>query len=251
MRFLDIDLDFFLSDIAHHPDTGHRLPAAHYRPWGVRQVREFLEARCHLRRDHKVPGRFVRDHDAAFDYWHALSATSDKPFALEVAHVDAHADLGLGDASWMHLMTDVLYRPVADRVHAERGSRRLSLASYLAYAAACRWLSSVEYVHPTGQARDLAWLHFRNFDPASGYLELKAYAKSEIDACGLVADLKACMKKRTPTAIEPRIPFAVRDGRTWVAGGRFDRALLCQSPEFTPRASDALIGVFSEYIDFR
>ncbi len=59
------------------------------------------------------------------------------------------------------------------------------------------------------------------------------------------------MRKRTPSAIEPPIPFAVRDGRSWVAGARFDRALLCHSPEYTPRAADALIGIFSDYIDFR
>jgi hypothetical protein len=193
----------------------------------------------------------VRDHDAAFDYWEALSRETPGAFALDVTHVDAHADLGLGDGSWKHLMTHVLHQPVPDRIRAERGPHRLSLASYLAYAAACHWLSSVEYVHLNGQPKDLASLHFHNFDPASGYLQLKAYAQSEIDACGTAGDLVACMQTRTHTALEPRIPFAVGDGRSWIGSARFDRALLCQSPEFTPRASDALIGVFSEYIDFR
>lgn len=251
MRFLDIDLDFFLSDIAHYSALGRRLSGKHYRPWGVKRVREFLEKQCLLDRSRRIPGRFVRDHDAASDYWEALSRERSGTFTLNVTHVDAHADLGLGDASWMHLMTDVLHRPVGDRIRAERGSHRLSLASYLAYAAACRWLSSVEYVHPDGNAQDLAWLHFRNFDPASGYLELKAYERSEIEACSAAGDLRACIQRRVPTASKPRIPFAVRDGRSWVASARFDRALLCQSPEFTPRASDALIGIFSEYNDFR
>jgi hypothetical protein len=184
VRFLDIDLDFFLSDIAHHCDPGRRLSGKHYRPWGPRKVRKFLEEQCLLDRCRRIPGRFVRDHDGAFDYWDALSREAPGAFGLDVTHVDAHADLGLGDGSWKHLMTIVLHQPVPDRVRAERGPHRLSLASYLAYAAACRWLSSVEYVHPNGKPQDLASLHFQNFDTASGHLQLKAYAKSEIDACG-------------------------------------------------------------------
>jgi hypothetical protein len=251
MRFLDIDLDFFLDGIAHCPEPGRRLSGKDYTPWGTKRVREFLEKQCRLARGNRIPGRFVRDHDAAFDHWEALRRQTSRPFTLDVTHVDAHADLGFGDASWKHLMTDILHQPVANRVKAARGQNRLSLASYLVYAAACRWLSSVEYVHPDGKPNDLAWLHFQNFDPASGYLELKAYPTSDVDTCIKHGDLKACMQKLTASAIEPLIPFVVRDGRSWVASDPFDRALLCHSPEFTPRAADALIGVFSEYIDFR
>ncbi len=48
-----------------------------------------------------------------------------------------------------------------------------------------------------------------------------------------------------------RIPFAVVAGDAWVTARPFERALLCQSPKFTPHASDNLISVFCEYIDFR
>jgi hypothetical protein len=251
MRFLDIDLDFFLSDIAHHPPPGRRLSSRYYQPWNATAVRHFLEKRCGLSRAARIPGRFVRDHDGAFDYWHELARAPPSGFALDVAHVDAHADLGLGDGSWVHLMTDVLHRPVADRPAAERGPHQLSLASYLAYAAACRWLASVEYVHPTGEARDLAWLHFKGFDTSSGFLQLKAYSKTDIDACSLHADLRRCPDGHTPAALEPPVPFNVVPGDSWITARPFERALLCQSPEFTPRASDRLISIFCDYIDFR
>jgi hypothetical protein len=59
------------------------------------------------------------------------------------------------------------------------------------------------------------------------------------------------MRKGTASGNDPPFPFTVRDGRSCVASDRVDRALLCQSPEFTPRAADAQIEVLSEYIHFR
>jgi hypothetical protein len=55
-----------------------------------------------------------------------------------LVHVDAHADLGLGDASWVHIVSELLRLPVAQRSDPPRGSRFLNAGSYIAYALAAR-----------------------------------------------------------------------------------------------------------------
>jgi hypothetical protein len=248
IRFLNIDLDFFLDRIAHLPEGG-RLSNRAYKPWSKAQVREFLEVRCGLSPKSKLPGRFVTNHDAAFDYWEELKRLDPTALPMKLVHVDAHADLGLGDASWVHIMTDVLHRPLMDRAKAERGPHKLSLGSYITYAVACRWIDSIEYVHPPKGGNDLTPLHFKDFDIKSGYLQLKCYKPEDVNAGGVIAGI-ASLKNCHPISLEPPVSFAMIRGDEWTSSAPFNRVLLCQSPDYTPRSSDNLISVFSDYIDF-
>jgi len=249
-RFLNIDLDFFLSGIANMPDGG-RLSSEDYKPWSKQKVRNFLEGRCGLDRKSKIPGRFVSNHDAAFDYWEELRRQDGSLFPLELVHIDAHADLGLGDASWRHIMTDVLRRPVSERATAERGPRCLNLGSYIAYAVACRWIGSIEYVYPLGRGDDLPLLLFQDFSSESGALQLKCFEREALDVLKFGGELIEHLRGVHPVGVEPSVPFKAIQGAKWRALAPFDRALLCQSPDFTPETADALIGVFADYIDFR
>ncbi|RKH74833.1 hypothetical protein D7X99_40300 [Corallococcus sp. AB032C] len=248
-RFLNIDLDFFLDRIAHSPEGG-RLSSEGYRPWTKRRVREFLEGRCGLDRKSKIPGRYAVDHDAAFDCWEELKRQDETLFPLELVHVDAHADLGLGDASWQHIMGDVLHRPVDERCKAERGPHRLGLGSYLAYAVACRWIGSVEYVHPPKGCKDLPPLLFRDFRLESGCLELRCYAQNELESLVFGESFHGYLRRTRPVSVEPPVPFTASRGDRWKTSAPFDRAFLCQSPGYTPETSDALISIFADYIDF-
>ncbi|WP_338869484.1 UPF0489 family protein [Myxococcus stipitatus] len=248
-RFLNIDLDFFLDGIAYWPEGG-RLSSEHYKPWSRDEVREFLERRCLLKPRGKIPGRLAKNHDAAFDYWEELRHQSETLFPLELVHVDAHADLGLGDASWRHIMEDVLRLPVSERPKAERGPHRLSLASYVAYAVACRWIKSIEYIHPPGGGDDLQSFLFREFSPSGGWLELKCFAREDVGAALRSGNVVKHLRAVQPISVEPSVPFRAVRAERWVASTPFDRAFLCQSPDYTPETSDALLGVFADYIDF-
>jgi hypothetical protein len=62
MRILDLDLDFFLSSIAHDQSSGGaRLSEKDFKPWASDNVREFLESPCGLstrRRSRYAGGSF-------------------------------------------------------------------------------------------------------------------------------------------------------------------------------------------------
>jgi arginase family enzyme len=104
MRFLDIDLDAFLNSVAYYRNDEGRLDAEAYQPWAEARLRDFLERQCGLSTVNPIPGWFVEEHDGAFDVMRALVGHGNR--SLEVVHVDAHADLGLGDPSWVDLMRD-------------------------------------------------------------------------------------------------------------------------------------------------
>jgi hypothetical protein len=70
--------------------------------WSLADTLDFLQARCGL--TGRLPGFVVEDHGELFERWRdAIDAgTLQSPF--HVTHVDAHADLGMGDAGFMHLL---------------------------------------------------------------------------------------------------------------------------------------------------
>lgn len=242
MRVLDIDLDFFLDDVPYFP-SGERL-GDDYVPWSEADVRRFLERQCGLSRERRVPGRYVSRHHEAFYFWRELVEGGRLSVPFDVVHVDSHADLGLGDAGYVYLMTELLHRPVGERAERAAASGKMCEGNYLAFAAACRWLRQVDYVaHPKARD-DLMWLHFRDFDPGSGVLQLKPCTSRELDVY-----LHSGQEQRPKyPAIEPEIPFPREAGDAFSTNEPFDYAVLCHSPRYTPASSDELVPVIMEYI---
>ena len=123
MRVLDLDLDFFLDMITYPADPGERRPSGpddrpHSEgdiPWTEKEVIRFLENRCGLSDQEPVNGRLVTHHHEAFYYWRELIQKGELTTPFEVVHVDAHADLGMGDPNWDYLVSEVLQRAPSDR----------------------------------------------------------------------------------------------------------------------------------------
>ena len=55
---------------------------------------------------------------------------------FHVTHVDAHADLGLGDAGYVYLLTELLLEDPRDRWWPRTGTTGLNDANHLAFAIA-------------------------------------------------------------------------------------------------------------------
>lgn len=245
MRYLDLDLDYFLDWMPGKAPTGQR--ARGFKPSSPAHVRRFLTAQCGLSASSKLPGTFVVHHDEAFDHWLERRHKDLAAFPIEVVHVDSHADLGCGECAWVHLAVDVLHRPLEERANVEHREGMLTPGSYLAYAGACRWIASLEYVHhPKGLGDDIDRTLLGEKDLESDTLELKAFTRSDIDA--FLDGRRNAL--RSPVSREPPIPIRRVNGREWKSSAPFDRAILCHSPDYTPTESDALLPIFWEYIDF-
>jgi len=249
---LDLDLDFFVWPIAHWREDG-RLPVEDCERLATsHEVRDFLERQCQLSKDAKIPGQEFIEHEDAFRVWGRWirDGTLTSPFS--VFHVDAHADLGMGDPGWVYLLTELLDLPLQSRVEPRFASNALNSSNFLAFAIANRWIHSLTYVYPTGPSSangrtgricpdDLPWMHFRGNDWKTGLIELKHYRREDHMAVVTGAPRPA------PLHVEPPVPFNCTASNEFQFCG-FTHFVVAQSPRYTPPAADDLLEIIREYI---
>ena len=176
-----------------------------------------------------MPGFVVEHHANLFAQWRAAieAGTLEVPFS--VTHVDAHADLGLGDSGYEHLMTSFLFEPAEDR---RDPGTALEDGNYLAFAIGCRWLSDLTYVYNDGGGDDIPTFVMENFDPAAGRIQLAAVTRRQLQ------QIISPGESHSPERLEPAIAFRARPWYEFHADAPFDIVCLARSPSFTPAAAD-------------
>lgn len=180
-------------------------------------------------------------HDEVFYDWRNKIESGQLFPPFEVVHVDAHADLGMGDGSYQYLMTEHLGKPALKRSYppSDEGSG-IGEGNYLAFAIACRWISKLTYVHHPECPDDLMTCHMKNYDDNSESIQLKYYGHVDIDIL-LSGDT-------SPLALEPEVPFEKISCELFQNIGPLDWIYLAQSPAYTPVSADSLIPVIREYM---
>jgi hypothetical protein len=234
MKFLNLDLDFFLGDIAHdRRSLTLRVSKKQYEPWSEQAVREFLERQCGLSRQSRIVGRFAIHHNAVFDYWRCLMKAALSGAQIDLTHVDAHGDfISLCDKGVLFIREALLHHRPDQRLYViDRSRHHVTLANYMSFAVACRWIERIEFViRPRWKGDifdDLFHRHDGRLDP--GLIELRSHSN------GLEA--------------EPTVPITYTPTANFSKAG-YTRAFLCQSPNYTPSTADAFIPIFEDYIDF-
>lgn len=231
-RVLDLDLDFFVDGAAHWRESNaDRLDAQEFPPWSLADTIDFLRTRRGLR--HPLPGVVIEHHSELFWKWRDAVEAGMLTSPFHVTHVDAHADLGLGDSGYVYLMTDLLYRPVPERTQPKTGAGGLGDGNFLAYAAACRWIGELNYVHNDSGGGDLFPYYFEDFRGGGDELLFRAMPRSEVDKL-------LEFKEPTPDSTEPAIPFRRMRWSDFRADGPFDAVCLTRSPGFTPKEADVI-----------
>uniref|UniRef100_A9AA45 Uncharacterized protein n=1 Tax=Methanococcus maripaludis (strain C6 / ATCC BAA-1332) TaxID=444158 RepID=A9AA45_METM6 len=235
MRILDIDLDFFLNKIMYFPKK-KRPNEQEYIPWDKDQFIEFLENNCNLSKNNKTPGRIVKKHHKAFYFWRELIEKNKLEVPFEVIHIDAHADLGLGDDAYVYIMEELLKNPVEKRTDPEK----IYEGNYLVFAIANRWIKNITYVHHPEAQEDRMQVHFKGYDVNSGYIQLKQVKK--ILPFDILASEILCL--------EPEVPFNLISGKDYLEEGNFDYVVFSISPKYTPKTTDKLLlPIVKEYIE--
>lgn len=126
LRVLDLDLDFFLYGAAHGVDSADsRLDPEEYPPWPLDHAIDFLVEQCLL--TERRPGFVVEHHNEIFYRWGEALERGQMTAPLEVVHVDAHADLGVGDTAYAYVMSELAFEPVEDRYEILRARRPQSV----------------------------------------------------------------------------------------------------------------------------
>jgi hypothetical protein len=254
-RILDLDLDAFVYGTAHFRDSDSpRLDAEEFPAWELSELTAFLETKCLL--DGPRPGFAVEHHGELFFRWRdAIDASVLVP-PFHVTHIDAHADLGLGDAGYVHLLTELLAAPVDQRRDPRVGDAGLGDGNYLAFAIANQWISALDYViggrhgdlnddtTHTGRPGDLLVYLFENFDLNSRTMRLPLLEPQNLRENLLSTD------QLRPLALEPPVAFGWEVIQQYHATAPFDLVCVARSPGFTPDTADVLYDAIREtFID--
>lgn len=224
MRFLDLDLDFFLNKNAYA--GGQSRLGTDYKPWSRSGVRHFLEDRCGLSRDNPLPGRILETHDAALDFWRVLIESGKTGIPFQVTHIDAHPDMWVSDG--IYLKSGSLHIEVERGLALIKG-KTAHPGNYLTYAIINGWIDSLTWV------------------PLIEYW--KKLPKWDGDARSLLAWLKSGHAKESlKSEKEWHVAFKIVPWHKYRSQQPFDFMLLSKSPAFTPPQSDKLIAVIGSYM---
>ena len=241
-RILDLDLDFFLEPF-NALRSSTRLDGDEFSPWTEAAVREFLEKKCLLNREAKIPGCVIERHDQAFDLLKSLRDAGMLAFPIHITHVDPHSDIGVGDPCFRYVHGEVLAMPVNDRETPKRTSGGMHEGNYFTFALACQWFSDVEFVIKSDtpfedqfpawafdmESEDQLLLQLKQRDPVSLY-QIPMPSNPRV------------------IRLEPVVPCKIIVHPEFAADAGFDFLILATSPGFTPASSDNLIPVIKEYI---
>ncbi len=253
MNILDLDLDFFLDEVSSWVLTegDQRLDSSSYTPWEPERVREFLSSQCGLDTSNKIPGKIVTHHHEVFyESRRLIEEKHAKIFVID--HVDAHADLGLGDGCYYYLFFDLLRKPVQERYYPDEDIDPLySLGSgnYLLYMIACEWIWKLRYIHLDRNRDDLHDHYFKNFNTKSGKLKLRTYCPHQVPENFDFILSRNFVLQTNPCKFGKDIPFKTVYHEDFVSDRKYDYIFLSHSPTHTPVESDDLIPVILEYIE--
>lgn len=246
-RVLDLDLDFFVYGAASwraHDDD--RLDSEEYPPWAINEALAFLRDRCLL--TGPLPGMVVERHGELFGRWRTAIHEGLLTPPLSITHVDAHADIGMGDSGYVYLLTDLLRHPVQARQFPRIGDRWMGDGNYLAFAIACRWVRDLAYVFNSegpGRPTDILSVLMKDFDFNARSIQLACMDGDQIQ--------RTLWPESPPPHIhhlEPEVPFEHMPWPAFQASGPFDIICLARSAAFTPAESDALFDeIRDQFID--
>ncbi|MEH0353505.1 MULTISPECIES: UPF0489 family protein [Rhodococcus] len=238
-RILDIDLDFFVTPVVYWPEDNERPPAEDYSVWPIDQALDFLRNRCGLTQ--KLPGFVTENHGELFPLWRdGVEKGLLKP-PFHVTHVDAHADLGLGDSGYMYLMTSLLFEPPEERWYPKVGSAALNDGNFLLFATACRWIHDLTYVHGEGGGSDELFFAMKDFDTNSDHVQLAAATEQNIREAINNPD-----KRLSFSRLEPPVPYASSHWQDFQSDGPYDFICLTRSPPYAPSTADSLYDAIRE-----
>lgn len=244
-RVLDIDLDFFLDRILYADDEPRGRPSNQDFQVDAPQVAfDFLRTQCGLDESKPIPGAACKHHREVWFHWRRLLKRGELKAPFEVIHVDAHADMGLGNNSCLYIAEELLAHPVAKRrPPTGRENWHVSDCNFIAYALAQRWIGRLTYVtHPQWQD-DIQWLHMKDFSTTSGFVQMKQFE------AGFAEELEDFMDvKQLPFKAEPEIPLNVVPRAKFKLDTPPDHVFLSRSPNYTPRTADQLFDVLSRFI---
>lgn len=156
MRILDIDMDFFQSDIHSWGDDGSiHLIDDTFSVWEDKDFLDFIETKCGLSVEHPSKGRIFNSHVNTYWFCKELIDKGELSVPFDITHIDAHSDLAFSLSVenytfWKSFSGENQERFLAGTLFETSDNLRfIDSGSYLLAMALNRWLRKINYVyHP-------------------------------------------------------------------------------------------------------
>jgi len=266
MIILDLDLDYFMTKVAHNiaeTSTG-RIEDEDYvnSVWTCEEVVRFFENNLGLCKEKRIPGRIVSGHNESLFFWKELIEKGELSAPFEVVHIDSHADLGLGTDTPTFISRELLKWPVEERPkhswHTNCFGRECAegIADYLLFAVAYRWINKLTYCgNPNNSSNDYDIHTLKNFeeepmweDPVENTIQL--LFNPNMDCPHKYMDDQSDIDAYIGSSVkEPEVPFTIIPTIEDVHyQGDFDYVVIAQSPNYTPANADYILDIIKEYI---
>lgn len=239
MTVLDIDLDFFVTPIKHMVDGDTRLDGDRYSVEDADSAMEFLHSRCGLPRTDVLPGAIFEHHEELFD--HAIARWTEP---VHLIHVDAHADIGGGfTRCWDYVCTGFTHLSPERRRFPTRGLSGLNCGNFIVFLAGCGLLEKVTFVSHPDWIDDYNPIYMKNFDPDSGFIQLKRFTREDVDDALTGSPLYSY-----PHETEAAIPLVRIPRDNFTVDGAVSEVFLTRSPGYTPPDADLLFDRIAKHI---
>ena len=230
---LDIDVDLFVDPYPTHSSRRQGRRAEDVTAWRPERVCEYIGGTEVLGSGRNLPGQKFETHDEM------LGALADLESPVLLYHLDAHADLGVGQNCYRFYSEFLAIEPALrrSRLHEFRPRE----GDFLLYAIACGFVGAMDYVtHPDGYGRipDIPVGMDRWEDGhTAGFLDLRRFH-------GTGAEYGNRQGKHT---LDRSIPIHRHNRDEFrLSGMSFDYLYITRSPDYTPIASDNVVRAVQE-----
>lgn len=244
MRILNFDMDFFLDKVAiGKPFDNIRLSDNEYTPWSEQEVRNFLKDTIGLSNSTPKLGAVLTHHVGFYCFIKKLILSKIISPPFDLIHIDAHADLGLGDSKWSYIYQELLAHPINERLNHIKANK-VNSGNYLLFMIALEWINTLTYIpHKTEDGYDFISDIMKNFNNFSEIIQLKYYKYG----INFSDDDYQLNQHYIPQA---EVPFKIlKNMYNYDKSLQIDYIFLSQSPSYTPKSADFIIDIFREYID--
>lgn len=260
MLILHIDIDFFVDPVVYYrTDTGPRPSGREFRAEAADAVKYFAEKQCRLSLRSKIPGAAVVHNDEVLTKMEEFIGRGLITAPFELIHVDAHADLGVGnhDRSFERITTDLLHRPQNDRLpHIRSGYGALGFGNWLAFTLACRLVDKLTVVRHPAAKDDLHPAYFSEYlapdwqkrpTRRDFHVRLQPLTADE-HSTGAWRRTGAWGRKLLHPIEAPLIPATIIERAAFQLDRAPDLLFLCQSPGYSPPSADRIFRSLSKYL---
>lgn len=234
MRMLDIDMDFFQTEIHNFDsDKDTFLNDDRIKVWPDEKIVKFLEEQCGLDKNNKIKGRIVKHHVEAFSFWQELVNIQKDITPFSVTHIDAHSDLAFSASTSYYKFLKSLDKD-ENQIKLRNGEifdgqeHLIDSGNYLLDAIIMGWIKKVNYVfHP-----DLDYLDVFDYIVEC----VKSNKLFRFNFCDYIKNKNILLELIHPTNYRSKV--------------KYDYIAVALSPSFVKKEMVEKLEILKDYIEF-